>query len=152
MGVVSPETCWASYKYEIKFWYTVAYCWIFCMSYTVMHGSTDINFRFKFQCIPLFPPHSYRQSGGFYHIAVRPLLLVVDGSSCPVSCHNCSHIMIICQSVATATILQDWNQLYNLSASLQGCQQVFAVFWLRSCSPRKVIYWPTVVIVRGTHS
>jgi len=30
MGGVSPETCWASYKYEIiKFWYIVAFCWIF---------------------------------------------------------------------------------------------------------------------------
>jgi hypothetical protein len=28
MGGVSAETCWASYKYEIKFWYTVASCWI----------------------------------------------------------------------------------------------------------------------------
>jgi len=30
MGGVSPETCWASYKYgKIKFWYIVASCWIF---------------------------------------------------------------------------------------------------------------------------
>jgi len=30
MGGVSPETCWASYKYGIiKFWYTVASCWIY---------------------------------------------------------------------------------------------------------------------------
>jgi len=30
MGGVSPETCWASYKYGIiKCWYIVAYCWIF---------------------------------------------------------------------------------------------------------------------------
>jgi len=30
MGGVSPETCWASYKYRIiKFWYIVASCWIF---------------------------------------------------------------------------------------------------------------------------
>jgi hypothetical protein len=30
MGGVLPETCWASYKYEImKFWYIVASCWIF---------------------------------------------------------------------------------------------------------------------------
>jgi hypothetical protein len=30
MGGVSPETCWASYKYGIiKFWYIVASCWIF---------------------------------------------------------------------------------------------------------------------------
>jgi len=30
MGGVSPETCWASDKYGIiKFWHTVASCWIF---------------------------------------------------------------------------------------------------------------------------
>jgi hypothetical protein len=29
MSGVSPETWWASYKYKIKFWYTVASCWIF---------------------------------------------------------------------------------------------------------------------------
>jgi len=30
MGGMSPETCWALYKYGIiKFWYTVASCWIF---------------------------------------------------------------------------------------------------------------------------
>jgi len=30
MDGVSPETCWASYKYGIiKFWYIVASCWIF---------------------------------------------------------------------------------------------------------------------------
>jgi hypothetical protein len=29
MGGMSPETHWASHKYEIKFWYTVASCWIF---------------------------------------------------------------------------------------------------------------------------
>ena len=43
MGGVSPETCWASYKYEIKFWYTVASCWIFyldiCSLYTLRFSS-----------------------------------------------------------------------------------------------------------------
>jgi hypothetical protein len=34
MGGVSPETCWASYKYEIKFWYTVASYWIFYVNWT----------------------------------------------------------------------------------------------------------------------
>jgi hypothetical protein len=30
MGGVSPQTCWASYKYGIiKFWYIFASCWIF---------------------------------------------------------------------------------------------------------------------------
>jgi len=44
MGGVSPETCWASYKYETKFWYSVASCWIFYKNYTMMHGSTNIKF------------------------------------------------------------------------------------------------------------
>jgi len=30
---VSPETCSASYEYEIKFWYTVASCQIFFVNY-----------------------------------------------------------------------------------------------------------------------
>jgi len=35
MGGVSPETCWASYKYRrIKFWHIVASCWIFFMKCT----------------------------------------------------------------------------------------------------------------------
>jgi len=35
MGGVSPETCWASYKYGIiKFWYIVASCWIFLYELT----------------------------------------------------------------------------------------------------------------------
>jgi len=33
MGGMSPETCWASYKYEIKFWYTAASCWIFYVNH-----------------------------------------------------------------------------------------------------------------------
>jgi len=46
MGGMSPETCWASYKYGIIiFWYIVASCWIFfCMNCTMMHGSTNIKF------------------------------------------------------------------------------------------------------------
>jgi len=44
MGGVSPETCWASYKYEIKFLCTVASCWIFYVNYTMMHGTMYIKF------------------------------------------------------------------------------------------------------------
>jgi hypothetical protein len=39
MGGVSPETCWASYKYEIKFWYTVVSCWIFFVNCTILFFS-----------------------------------------------------------------------------------------------------------------
>ena len=40
MGGVSPETCWASYKYGvIKFWYIVASCWIFLYEcWVLLHG------------------------------------------------------------------------------------------------------------------
>jgi hypothetical protein len=49
MGGVSPETCWASYKYEIiKFWYIVASCCFF-MNCTMMHGSTNIKY-YLFVC------------------------------------------------------------------------------------------------------
>ena len=41
MGGVSPETCWASYKYGIiKFWYIVASCWIFLHE---LDGSCQYN-------------------------------------------------------------------------------------------------------------
>jgi len=43
MGSVSPETCWASYKYEIKFWYTVGSCWIFNVNYTLSSNYTSNN-------------------------------------------------------------------------------------------------------------
>ena len=43
MGGVSPETCWASYKYEIKFWYTVASCWIFYMNCCCVYSCRDFS-------------------------------------------------------------------------------------------------------------
>ena len=50
MGGVSPETCSASYKYEIKFWCTVASCWIFYTNYTYkipmkLSWTVDTNWR-----------------------------------------------------------------------------------------------------------
>jgi hypothetical protein len=59
IGGVSPETCWASRKYEIKFWYTVASCWIFFVNYTMMQGATNI----KWTCLCLFYfPRSSRRA------------------------------------------------------------------------------------------
>jgi len=45
MGGVWPETCWVLYKYEIKFWYTVASCWISYVNYIKMYGSTNNIFN-----------------------------------------------------------------------------------------------------------
>jgi hypothetical protein len=54
MGGVLPQTCWASYKYGIKSWYTVASCWIFFMNCTMMHGSTNITLSY-FNVISVTP-------------------------------------------------------------------------------------------------
>ena len=41
MGGVSPETCWASYKYgKINFDILLHLVGFFCMNFTMMHGST----------------------------------------------------------------------------------------------------------------
>ena len=45
MGGVSPETCWASYKYGIiKFWYIVASCWIFLYERNMMTAHSTSKF------------------------------------------------------------------------------------------------------------
>jgi hypothetical protein len=45
-GGVSPETCWASYKYRIiKILILFAFCWIFFMNCTITHESTNVKFK-----------------------------------------------------------------------------------------------------------
>jgi len=65
MGGVSPETSWASYKYEIKFWYTVTSCWIshvkelVCYSVCIFFSSLSslpclLSFSFSFLSFCLY--------------------------------------------------------------------------------------------------
>ena len=54
LGGVSLETCCASYKYEIKFWHTVASCWISYVNYVMMHGSTNIKFTNAKEAIEVY--------------------------------------------------------------------------------------------------
>ena len=54
MGGVSPETCWASHKYGIiKFWYTVASCWIFLYE---LYCDTRIHEHQPYPRLFLFAP------------------------------------------------------------------------------------------------
>jgi hypothetical protein len=47
---VSPETCWASYKYGIiKFWYIFASCWIFL--YELYHDARIHEHKILFMCM-----------------------------------------------------------------------------------------------------
>jgi len=46
MGDVSPETCWASYKYGIvKFDTLLHLVGFFFMNFTMMHGSTNVKYE-----------------------------------------------------------------------------------------------------------
>jgi len=50
MGGVSPEMCWASYKYGIINSDTLLHLiGFFCMNRTMMHGSTNINSKWHFR-------------------------------------------------------------------------------------------------------
>jgi hypothetical protein len=45
MSGVPLETCWAfNERWNNKFFYKVASCWLFFLSHTTMHGSMNINF------------------------------------------------------------------------------------------------------------
>jgi len=44
MSGVPLETCWAfNERWNNKFYYKVASCWLFLLSHTAMHGSININ-------------------------------------------------------------------------------------------------------------
>jgi len=44
MSGMPPETCWAfNERWNNKFYYKVASCWLFLLSHTTMHGSMNIN-------------------------------------------------------------------------------------------------------------
>jgi hypothetical protein len=53
---VAPETCWASYKYEImKFWYIVATCWIFLygLYYDARIHEHQVGIKLRFHFIAI---------------------------------------------------------------------------------------------------
>jgi hypothetical protein len=62
MGGVSLETCWASYKHvKINFDTLLHLVGYFCMNYTMMHGSTNINRRLRHNTGLLYhTPHHNR--------------------------------------------------------------------------------------------
>jgi hypothetical protein len=46
MSGVPLETCWAfNERWNIKFYYKVASCWLFLLSHTTMHGSVIVKFK-----------------------------------------------------------------------------------------------------------
>ena len=84
LGGVSPETCWATYKCEIKCWYTVAFCWIFFANYTMMHGFTHIKLE------PMFLKQPYLHPLAFI-LCNSPLFAVTQNTSI-------NHLTLLCLS------------------------------------------------------
>jgi len=55
MSGMPLETCWAvNERWNNKFCYKVASCWLFLQSHTTMHGSMHIKFYYKFASCWLF--------------------------------------------------------------------------------------------------
>ena len=55
MSGMQIETCWAfNERWNNKFYYNVASCWLFLLSHTAMHGSMNIKrFLTRFKCLSL---------------------------------------------------------------------------------------------------
>jgi hypothetical protein len=52
MSGMQLETCWAfNERWNNKFCYKVASCWLFLLNHTTMHGSINIKFYSLFFCI-----------------------------------------------------------------------------------------------------
>jgi len=70
MGGVSPDTCWALYKYGIiKFWYIVASCWIFLYELNLSFLSVH-SFRSAHQnsVRVSLPPHTCHKPRLFWSV------------------------------------------------------------------------------------
>jgi len=93
MGGVLPETCWASDKYEIKIWYTVASCWIIYVNYTMMHGSTNIKIDMTSATWIPFPHITVTCSNYtlFFMKMVKQVGLWPEYSLGQISCHFLGH-------------------------------------------------------------
>jgi hypothetical protein len=83
------ETCWASNeRWNNKFYYKVAACWLFLLSHTAMHGSMNIKFKTQHSFFQLnmwchylpVPGHGARQ----WQACVGHWLCGLDPA--PVSC------------------------------------------------------------------
>jgi len=77
MGGVSPETCWASYKYGIiKFWYIVASCWVFLYELYYDARIHKLKLMILFCCVRFFityhqPASSNREVASCFVISVN---------------------------------------------------------------------------------
>ena len=68
MSGIPLETCWAfNERWNNKFCYKVASCWLFLLNHTTMHGSMNIKFRnvtliTKRKAVPVCTMKTYRES------------------------------------------------------------------------------------------
>ena len=108
MSGMPLETCWAFNKRWInKFYYEVAFCWLFLLSHTAMHGSMNIKFRNstcfgQFLC-PSSGVFHCTHSNGVYHTACEQ-----DQDVPSWSCSQAISITSMTYTIAVCTVKNSW--------------------------------------------
>jgi hypothetical protein len=109
MDGVSPETCWASYKYEIIiFWYNVASCWIFL-------------YEFQYQSRPeegypeasSFPPGKFRINLRVIHVRA----LIKNSQNKINKCNNVRIIYFYTKFIPLLNINKAHEKQYSVMCS-----------------------------------
>jgi len=103
--VVSPETCWASYKYGIiTFWYIVASCWIFlCELYydaRIHERQVDIK--------PFMPMIQFCQMQTTYRVNTVPIVIFSNKIQIHHMTTHWSHSKMNCFTVKWASPFMNW--------------------------------------------
>ena len=75
MSGVPLETCWTfNERWNNKFCYKVASCWLFLLNHTTMHGSMNIKFKSLYTYPPVlraYPPMKMEQTEYFETLAYK---------------------------------------------------------------------------------
>jgi hypothetical protein len=109
MGGVSPETCWASYKYEIKFWYTVACCWISYVKVIILKKKNHIPGGNNCQQTASSATNQYRSTE--LHLQTSDLKLCL-----------CSTVLLISSCLSESLPVHNTHRQWNcyIHVSLKG--------------------------------
>jgi hypothetical protein len=102
MSRMPLETCWAFNEgWNNKFYYKVASCWLFFLSHTAMHGSTNIKKKKWKRCFVLGPwPPQKTNMKRVFTVTVHKLCIIlffVDVCFLLVLLNYCRHVQIVVQ-------------------------------------------------------
>jgi hypothetical protein len=104
------ETCWAFNKrWNNKFYYRVASCWLFLLIHTMMHGSMNVKYNWPLYCQRknfsyLFDRRFDGPRAGLYTFGGRGVSCPSSSSLRPISlCPGCTSVLgLLCRCLALA--------------------------------------------------